>query len=65
MNSIFASCIHYMIDFNKGLINLAVADPQEFFKQHLIKNEEQPSNGKIYSVHFGVVSATTVAENEC
>ena len=30
----------------KGLIYLALADPQEFFKQHLIKNEKQKSFGK-------------------
>ena len=40
----------------KGPINLVVADPQEFFKQHLIKNEEQPSFSKRYSAHFGKVS---------
>ena len=27
----------------KGLVYLALADPQEFFKKPLIKNEEQPS----------------------
>jgi len=42
---------------NKGLINLAVASPQEFFKQHLIKNEEQPFFSNRYSAHFGEVSA--------
>ena len=31
-------------------------DPQEFFKQYLIKNEEQTSYEKIYSMHFGEVS---------
>ena len=40
----------------KGLINLAVAYPWEFLKQHLIKNEEQSSFLKRYSVHFGEVS---------
>ena len=42
--------------YYKGFIHLALADPQEFFKQHLIKKEEQPSYWKIYSVHFGEVS---------
>merc|ERR1712173_496391 len=32
---------------SKGLINLAMAGPWEIFKQHLIKNEEQPSFSKI------------------
>ncbi len=41
----------------KGLIYLALADPQELFQQHLMKNEEQPSFGKRYSVHFGEESA--------
>ena len=27
---------------DKGLINLAVAGPQEFLKQNFIKNEEEP-----------------------
>ena len=36
----------------KGLIYLALADPQEFFKQYLTGNEEQSSIGKRYSVHF-------------
>ena len=40
----------------KGLIKLAVTGPQEFFKQHLIKNEEQPSFLKRYSAHFGAIS---------
>jgi hypothetical protein len=31
----------------KGLINLALAYPEEFFKQHLIKTEEQPSFWKL------------------
>ena len=35
---------------------LALAGPQEFFKQHLIKNEEHPFFWKIYSAHFGEVS---------
>ena len=39
----------------KGLIYLALGEPQEFFKQHLIKNEEQLLCWKIYSVHFGGV----------
>ena len=34
-----------------------LADPQEFFQQHLMKKEEQPSFGKRYSVHFGEESA--------
>ena len=42
---------------NKGLIYLALVDPQEFFQQHLMKKEEQPSFGKRYSVHFGEESA--------
>lgn len=41
----------------KGLIYLALADPQEFFQQHLMKKEEQPSFGERYSVHFGEESA--------
>ena len=40
----------------KGLIKLAVAGPQEFFKQHLIKNEEQSSFSKRYSAYFGEVA---------
>ena len=40
----------------KELINLAMAGPQEIFKKHLIKNEEQPFFSKIYSAHFGTVS---------
>ena len=40
----------------KGFIRLALGPPQDFFKQHLIKNEEQPSFWKIYSAHFGKVS---------
>ena len=40
----------------KEVISLAVAGPQEFFKQHLIKNEEQPSFSNRYSTHFGQVS---------
>ena len=40
----------------KGLINLAVAYPWDFLKQHLIKNEEQPSFSKIYAAQFGEVS---------
>ena len=44
--------------FDKVLINLAVSGPQEFFKQHLIKNEEQPSFSKRCSAHFGAVSTT-------
>ena len=40
----------------KGLINLAMVGPQEIFKQHLIKKEEQPFFSKIYSAHFGEVS---------
>ena len=35
-----------------------MAGPQEIFKQHLIKNEEQPSFSKRYSAHFGAVSTT-------
>ena len=42
--------------FSKELIYLALADPQEFFKKPLIKNEEQPSFWKRYSAHFGEVS---------
>ena len=45
----------------KGLINLAMADPQEIFKQHLIKKEEQPSFSKRYSAYFGEVSTTVVS----
>ena len=45
-----------MEHFIKGLINLAVAGPRMFFKQHLIKNEEQTSDWKRYSACFGVVS---------
>ena len=41
---------------NKGLIYLALADPQESFKKPLFKNEEQPSFWKRYSAHFGEVS---------
>ena len=40
----------------KGFIYLAMADPQEFFKQHLIKKEKQTPYRKIYSVHCGEVS---------
>ena len=40
----------------KELISLVMADPWEFFKQHLIQNEEQPSFLKGYSTHFGKVS---------
>ena len=40
----------------KGLINLAMAGHQEIFKQHLIKNEEQPSFLKRYSAIFDEVS---------
>jgi hypothetical protein len=29
-----------------------MADPQEFFKHHLIKKEEQPSFLKRYFAHF-------------
>ena len=43
---------------DKELINLALADPHEIFKQHLIKNEEQSSFWKRYSAHFGEVSTT-------
>ena len=45
----------FLCDY-KELANLALADPQEFFKKHLIKNEEQPSFSKIYSAHFDEVS---------
>ena len=41
----------------KGLIYLALSDPQELFQQHLMIKEEQPSFGKRYSVHFGEESA--------
>ena len=41
----------------KGLIYLVLTDPQEFFQQHLIKKEEQPSFEKRYSMHFGEESA--------
>ena len=38
----------------KGLMNLVMANPQEFFKQQLIKNEDQkPSFSKRNSAHFG------------
>ena len=40
----------------KGLIYLVLADPQEFFKKPLIKNEGQPSFRKIYSAHSGEVT---------
>lgn len=42
---------------SKRLIYLALADPQEFFQQRLMKKEEQPYFGKRYSVHFGEESA--------
>ena len=42
---------------SKGLIWLALTDPQEFPLQHLIKKEEQPSYWKRYSVYFGEVSS--------
>ena len=38
--------------------NLATAGPQEIFKQHLIKKEEQPSFSKRYSAYFGEVTTT-------
>ena len=41
---------------SKGIMNLVLANLQEFFKQHLIKNEEQPSFLKKCSAHFGEVS---------
>ena len=44
------------IHIRKGLINLAMAGPQEIFEKHLITNEEQPSFSKTYSAHFGGVS---------
>ena len=47
----------YGTGFYKGLIKVAMAGPQEIFKQHLIKNEEQPSFLKRYSSHFGEISA--------
>ena len=31
---------------DKGLINLAMAGPQDIFKQHLIRNEEETSFSK-------------------
>ena len=31
---------HFRGEFGKGVIYLALADPQEFFKQHLTKIEE-------------------------
>jgi hypothetical protein len=40
----------------KGLINLVVAGPQDFFNQHLSKIEEQPSFSKRYLAHFGEIS---------
>ena len=39
----------------KRLIYLWYANPQEVFKQHLIKNEGEPSFAKIYSANFGEV----------
>ena len=38
---------------HKGCINLVLADPQEFFKQHLIKKEEQTSYSKNVLALFG------------
>ena len=38
---------------SKGIMNLVLANPQEFFKQHLIKNEDQkPSFSKRNSAHL-------------
>ena len=43
--------------FCKGLINLAVAGPQEFFKQHLINNEEQQTFYMAGKVYYGWTQA--------
>ena len=48
--------LKYQLRCQKGLIKSAVAGPREFFKQHLIKNEEQPFFSKRYSAHFGELS---------
>jgi hypothetical protein len=41
---------------SKGLMNLVLAGPQEFFKQQLTKNEDQkPSFSKRNSAHFGEI----------
>ena len=45
-----------LLEMPKGLINLALTDPEDFSKQHLIKREEQPSYWKIGSVYFDEVS---------
>ena len=59
INQFFLNWLYKPGDFlNKGFVYLALADPQKFFKQHLIKKEEQTSYSKIYSVHFGEVSTT-------
>ena len=47
----------YCRNIGKEFVYLALADPQKFFKQRLIKKEEQISYLKIYSVYFGEVSA--------
>ena len=39
-----------LLEMPKGPINLALTDPEEFFKQHLIKKEEQPSYWKMKSM---------------
>ena len=49
--------IKTIMDWNKGFM----PDPQKFFKQHLIKKEEEISYLKINSVHFGEVSTTVPA----
>ena len=41
--------------FCKGLLWLALTDPQGFFLRHLTKKEQQPSYWKRYSVYFGEV----------
>ena len=53
---IFQIEVLYTMFLSKRFIYSALADAQKFFKQHLIKKEEQTSYVKIYSVHFGKVS---------
>ena len=45
------------INKGKGPINLMLADPQEFCKEHSIKREQPLSYCKIYFVYSGQVSA--------
>lgn len=43
----------------KGFIYVALAEPQEFFKEHLIKKKNRHHVGKyVHSVHFGEVSTS-------